>query len=341
MREIMVVTEKAFQEFLHRIGEQFDILIPSRSKQGGHLSLSPYSPDNEWVIDSYRPNDPLKIFFYPPRDQVLPLPATVSKKRLIFGVKNCDLHALTILDRALLEDDNFTDLNYKNCREATYIIGADCTEISPACHCNLVGLKPYPEVNYDLNMSRTQAGYYLEAKTPKGEEIIALMKKDIALETSPDTIPEEIHQNRARMKESLTKQNQKYFSYTLDREITNNLGVNLWLNFAKTCVECGGCCYICPTCYCILIKDTTEIPRQFRKMKTWDSCQHTGYAKVAGGGSPRPNLWQRFRHRYLCKFSAMVENFSKTGCTGCGRCIVACPAAIDIRETVVGSQEDS
>ena len=333
----MIVTEKAFQEFLNHISEEFNILIPCRTKQDGDLSLAPYNPDNEWVIDAYRPTDPLKIFFYPPREQVYPLPATGYKKRLFFGVKNCDLHALTILDRALLEDDNFTDLNYKKWREATYIIGADCTEITSACHCNLIGLHPYPDVNYDLNMSRIQAGYYLEAKTPKGEEIITLMKHYIPLEEASGAVPEEVAQNRARIKESLVKQNRKYFSYTLDREITNNLGANLWLNFAKTCVECGGCSYICPTCYCILIKDMTEKPREFRKMKTWDSCQHTGYAKVAGGGSPRPNLWQRFRHRYLCKFSAMVENFSKTGCTGCGRCIAACPAAIDIRDTVVGS----
>lgn len=337
----MIVTEKAFQDFLDDICEEFNILIPYRNKQSDNLSMAPYNPDNQWVIDSYRSSDPLKIFFYPPRDQVLPLPTGDYKKRLIFGVKNCDLHALTILDRALLEDNNFTDVNYKKWREATYIIGADCTGISSACHCNLVGVQPYPEINYDMNMIRTQTGFHLEAKTPKGEEILALMKKHVPLAETPGTVPEEIAQNRVHIKEALIKQNQKYFSYTLDREITNNLGVNLWLNFAKNCVECGGCSYICPTCYCILIKDMTETPRQFRKMKSWDSCQHTGYARVAGGGSPRPHLWQRFRHRYLCKFSVMVENFSKTGCTGCGRCIVACPAAIDIRETVVGSRKDN
>jgi formate hydrogenlyase subunit 6/NADH:ubiquinone oxidoreductase subunit I len=335
----MVVTEKAFQKFLNRIGEDFNILIPSRKKDGDNLSLEPYNPDHEWVIASYRPNDPLKTYFYPAFDQVLPLPTTSYPKRIIFGVKNCDLHALTILDRALLEDNNFTDLNYKKWREATYIVAADCTEISPVCHCNLVGVEPYPELNFDLSMSYTSAGYHLEAKTAKGEEIIGLLKKYTTLHDSPGTVQAEIDQNRAQIKELLKKQNQQYSSYTFDREITNNLGTNNWPNFAKACVECGGCCYICPTCYCILIKDVTKLTekREFQKVKTWDSCQHTGYAKVAGGGSPRPNLWQRFRHRYQCKFSAMVENFSKTGCTGCGRCITVCPATIDIRETVVKS----
>jgi sulfhydrogenase subunit beta (sulfur reductase) len=335
----MIVTAKAFQEFMNVICKEFDILIPAKKNNDEYLTLTSYNPNDEWVIASYRPIDPLKTYLYPPSDQVLPLTATNYKKRIIFGVKNCDLHALVILDRALLDDNNFTDINYKNQREATYIIGADCTEISPVCHCNLVGLEPYPEFNYDLNMIQTGAGFHLQAKTPKGEELIGLMKQYIPLSDTPGPVQTEIPQNRKRIKESLTKQNQKYLSYPFNREIADSLGNNPWLDFAKTCVECGGCCYICPTCYCILMKDLTEKPKEFRKLKTWDSCQHTGYAKVAGGGSPRPILWQRFRHRYLCKFSVMVENFSKSGCTGCGRCIAACPAAIDIRETVVSSRD--
>jgi sulfhydrogenase subunit beta (sulfur reductase) len=333
----MVVTENAFREFMSVIGKEFDILIPSKKNSSAHLSLAAYNPDDEWVIASCRPTDPLKTFFYPPLEQVLPLTATGYKKRLIFGVKNCDLHALAILDRALLDDDNFTDFNYKNWREATYIIGADCTAISPVCHCNLVGLEPYPESNYDLNMIKIEAGYHLEARTPKGGEILGLMKRWVQLSAPAATVQTEIDQNRKQIKEWLAIQNQKYFSYTFDHRNAPNSEDNPWLNFAKPCVECGGCCYICPTCYCILINDVTEKTKEFRKLKTWDSCQHTGYAKVAGGGSPRPALWQRFRHRYRCKFFAMVKNFSKTGCTGCGRCIVVCPAAIDIRETVIGN----
>ncbi len=331
----MVITREAFQEFISAISQEFDVYIPVKSKNGEHFNLSLYNAESEWLIAGCRPTDPLKTLFYPPRDRILPLKTANSKKRLIFGVKNCDLKALTILDHALLDDPNFTDLNYQNLRESTYIIGADCTEVLPTCHCNLMEIEPYPQNNYDLNMSEVRAGYHLEERSAKGAELIALMKKYISVnDTGNDGIQAELNLNRKRITDLLITQNQAFVSYKLDCENKNN---SPWPNFSKTCVECGGCCYICPTCYCILIRDVTEKPKEFHKMKTWDSCQHTGYAKVAGGGTPRPNLWQRFRHRYLCKFSVMVQNFSEAGCTGCGRCIATCPAGIDIRETVVNS----
>ena len=87
-----------------------------------------------------------------------------------------------------------------------------------------------------------------------------------------------------------------------------------------------------------MVNDETQGAGEFIKLRTWDSCQHTGYARVAGGASPRPRLWQRFRHRYQCKFRFMQENFAVLGCTGCGRCIAACPAGIDLREVVSKTQ---
>lgn len=335
----MVITQKALGQYFAEVSENFNILVPTKSKSGNDLQLIPYNPNQEWIIDSYRPTDPLKTFFYPPSNQVLPFVPDDAKKRLIFGVKNCDLQALDILDRALLEDPHFIDLQYQNWREMTYLIGADCTNVLPSCHCTLLGLEPYPQVNYDLNMSKIENGYYLEVKTVKGAEILETMRKFLTNDPGGREIQTEIALSRKHLKDLLVEQNQKYTSYTLNCENRNNPN---WQNFAVPCVECGGCCYICPTCYCILLKDVTEKAAEFheikfRKIKTWDSCQHTGYAKVAGGGTPRPKLWQRFRQRYQCKFSAMAANFSEPGCTGCGRCIAACPASIDIRETVTKS----
>ncbi|MGM0568897.1 MAG: 4Fe-4S dicluster domain-containing protein [Elusimicrobiota bacterium] len=57
---------------------------------------------------------------------------------------------------------------------------------------------------------------------------------------------------------------------------------------------------------------------------------------MPGGGTPRPHLWQSFRHRYFCKFTLMQGEFDMPGCTGCGRCIKTCPGKIDMRDTLEG-----
>jgi hypothetical protein len=81
------------------------------------------------------------------------------------------------------------------------------------------------------------------------------------------------------------------------------------------------------------LNDETKA-QKFIKERTYDSCQWNGYARVAGGGTPRPEMGKRFRNRYLCKFDYMPHNFEEIGCTGCGRCTDACAGGIDFREVV-------
>ena len=64
----------------------------------------------------------------------------------------------------------------------------------------------------------------------------------------------------------------------------------------------------------------------------WDGCYFPGYWRMAGGLTPKPRLTTRFENRFNCKFDYFVENYDVEACTGCGRCIEACMAKIDIRE---------
>jgi len=70
------------------------------------------------------------------------------------------------------------------------------------------------------------------------------------------------------------------------------------------------------------------------RMRAWDSCMLKDYARVAGGGNPRPELASRLRNRFEKKFNFFPKVSGVTACTGCGRCITACPAKIDIRKVL-------
>ena len=56
----------------------------------------------------------------------------------------------------------------------------------------------------------------------------------------------------------------------------------------------------------------------------------------ASGHNPRPRQWNRFRQRVYHKFLYYPEKFGRLLCTGCGRCIDACPAGMDLIEVLEG-----
>ena len=67
-------------------------------------------------------------------------------------------------------------------------------------------------------------------------------------------------------------------------------------------------------------------------MSQWDSCFHAGYARMAGGGTPRLQLTERFKNHYYHKFVSFPRNWGITACSGCGRCVDACMGKIDKRK---------
>ncbi|MDD5356059.1 MAG: 4Fe-4S dicluster domain-containing protein, partial [Candidatus Omnitrophica bacterium] len=104
----------------------------------------------------------------------------------------------------------------------------------------------------------------------------------------------------------------------------------IWKDEAKTCVECGSCNFICPTCHCFFLGDSKEENKNIRR-KLWDACLYKDFAVVAGGANPRKRLFQRLRNRYDKKFAFFPNTLGIIACTGCGRCISGCPGKIDIR----------
>jgi ferredoxin len=55
---------------------------------------------------------------------------------------------------------------------------------------------------------------------------------------------------------------------------------------------------------------------------------------VAGGHNPRFMKNQRLRNRFFCKFYYFPLHYGPVSCTGCGRCIDACPVNVDITEVL-------
>jgi sulfhydrogenase subunit beta (sulfur reductase) len=306
-----------------------EILVPTRAPDGNGSPpfLTRLEPGKDFFLDGYRSVDPLKILLYNVREQVYPFTASPAR-RLVAGVKACDLKALAVLDRALVNED-FVDPAYKAWREATTILSADCTDAAATCHCTLVGGKPFPESGFDLNLSRLDDSYEIVTGSDKGRELLERMTQAYPGREADGGTRAAVEENRTRMTERLKAQNAE-FERKPEYLRLRQSGREAWVQESKGCVGCGACTNICPTCYCLILNEEGDAG-SFVKVRSYDSCQWHGYARVAGGASPRPRMDQRFRNRYLCKFLYMQENFGELGCTGCGRCIEACPGEIDIR----------
>lgn len=301
-----------------------------------------FSHEQRLTFNPYRTVEPLRSFFTYPYEPVARYFAAEkeviepAKKTVVFGVKACDLAGHKVQDFVFLEGAE-VDALYRLRRENTVFISSDCTEFKEVCHCLAWEIMPYPAEGFDLNLSPLNDGYLVEVGSKKGQELVEQHKeyfspaKDTqiaARKTKRDALVERLR--RHLLPQNLVKRN------SVQRLMKDGYALDTWQQFMQTCVECGGCNFICDTCHCFLLaeKNARAERAQHEKVRLWDSCLYANYARVAGGANPLKLRAQRLRNRFMKKFDFFVDNLGMPACCGCGRCIEVCPGKIDIREVL-------
>jgi formate hydrogenlyase subunit 6/NADH:ubiquinone oxidoreductase subunit I len=193
---------------------------------------------------------------------------------------------------------------------------------------------PYPTKGFDVSLAPLSDGYVAEVGSQKGGELIRAHEELFVPAKDAQLGARDAKRNNLvqRLRKHLLPQN------LVTRDIVQRLmreGYHLdtWKNFMLTCVECGGCNFICDTCHCFLLSDKKE-GQTNAKLKAWDSCQYLNYARVAGGANPNKTRAARLRYRFTKKFDFFVDHLKMPACCGCGRCIEVCPGKIDLREVL-------
>lgn len=241
-----------------------------------------------------------------------------SEKQVIFGVRPCDAHGLAILDAAFINKQP-ADLYYSQRRENTTLVGVACREVNSSCFCTSVGGAPDDASNMDVMLYPCGEDYYLEVVTPKGEALVA----DLVLEDTDNKRP-------------VYDYPPANFPAPGSVPWVAHFSDEYWQQVSDRCLSCRVCAYVCPTCRCFITRDEpTGEPGRFERLRCWDSCNGANYRMVAGGHRPRSEKSERLRNRFLCKFlyfSAQYGLSEASSCTGCGRCVDACPVNVDITE---------
>ena len=255
-----------------------------------------------------------------------------DQKQAFIGVRPCDLAAITIQDNVFIRDD-FTDPIYKAKRQNLLIISVSCSDPAPTCFCSSMGTGPKAETGFDLNLIELDNLFLVEVGSDAGLSLMREIPWELAsayhLQTS----------NQINLDSQNSIQRKMEDLKNLPEMLINNLGSPMWEQISENCLNCGSCTQVCPTCFCWDMVDNTNLPgNKTERVRIWDSCFNPTYSAQAGGNI-RATTMPRYRQWLTHKFSTWINQFGSLGCTGCGRCIVWCPAKIDITENISKLQE--
>ncbi len=321
MHLIYNVNKSTWISILSSLLSQYSIYAPFRFDHCLEYSSVTKNNLNDIVYNQPKPSSPLKTFFLPVKENVIN-PSRGKNKRMIMGIPACDLSALSILDEIYL-DHNYIDPNYSFYRENTLLIGCDCHSINEHCHCTSYGFHPYPTDNSDIILSQIEEKILLLPRSDKGKAFLEDYLKDYERESTEEN--KKLQELRESIEKQLKEINNDLPDYGQTGELIALSDVEIWDKYSDTCVSCGACSAICPTCSCFLF---IERPG-FEKIRSIDTCQYPGFERVAAGEDPLRPLPIRFRNRYMCKYVWKPQKFESKACTGCGRCIEACIGEIN------------
>lgn len=253
---------------------------------------------------------------------------------VIFGVRPCDVKSFEVLDRVFLTAP--VDSFYAARREHGVIVSAACGRPSETCFCQTFGINP-AEPAGDISVWKTETEVFFRANTEKGE---ALMSKLSGLtegcgEDAVNAEKEKITaiMNKLPLKDLTTDA----FGGGKTKEFFD---APEWEELSRTCLGCGTCTFVCPTCQCYDIKDFNTGNGVIR-YRCWDSCMYSEFTRMAHGNN-RLTQKERFRQRFMHKLVYYPENNEGLfSCVGCGRCMAKCPISMNIVKVMkkIGGKE--
>jgi sulfhydrogenase subunit beta (sulfur reductase) len=275
---------------------------------------------------------PPKKFMLPPREMTFAFDpekgfqdylAEAAKPMVLFGVHAYDIYGLNILDR-VFGQAKFPDPYYVARRKATAIIGIDFEPDEKHCASSMNA--DFVDHGFDLFLSDIGDEYLVLVGTSRGDDILVM--SNCLMQTPTE---EDIEEYKKRSKNRRDSYKVHLALEDLPEILEMEYHSKVWDEFGKSCLSCGSCSMVCPTCYCFDINDEVDLgSRKGQRIRSWDSCLLRTHALVAGGENFRHARSSRVKFRFYHKQRGFVAEYGRPSCIGCGRCVEVCPAEINI-----------
>lgn len=318
-------------EFLKKVSESQTVYLPVDTESGAKFEKWSEGKKMSNALNTVRS---AKDFIFPQTENLVDFKVNgknievidtraENEDFVIFGMKACDARSFTILDKVFLADP--VDTYYQNRREHGVLVTLACTKPSETCFCQSFGIDP-TKPEGDVSAWIADDSMYFEANSEKGQNFLASVS-DMLEECGTEAV--EAQQTKTKeILEKLPLKNLNTDSFGGDKlnELFNS---PKWAELSESCLGCGTCTFVCPTCQCYDIKDF-DCGNGVKRFRCWDSCMYSDFTKMAHGNS-RNSQVERFRQRFMHKLVYFpANNNGEFGCVGCGRCLVKCPISMNI-----------
>lgn len=324
------------------IAEKDALYLPVDAKAGAKFEKW---EDGKKLSDALNTVRSAKDFFFPQTENLMDFKVEGKNIEIIdtrsecedfvvFGVRACDVKSFEVLDRVFLAEP--IDTYYKNRREHGVIMSMACTKPHETCFCHTFGIDA-AEPEGDVVCHKTDDALYMDAKTEKGEKLLAALEgvTEAADTAAVDEQKKTIRERLAKL--PLAELSADSFGAGKTDEFFNDPA---WSELSQSCLGCGTCTFVCPTCQCYDIRDFNT-GHGVKRFRCWDSCMYSDFTKMSAG-QPRLTQLERFRQRFMHKLVYNpLRNDGEFSCVGCGRCLKKCPNSLNIvkvAKTLGGTQ---
>lgn len=331
---------KNLNAFFGAVSKNYPLFAPL--KRAGETNYGFYGEGDEVDLKTLKTVKSPKDAFFPQSENMMKFKTSGknieikdirSEKQpfVLFGVRACDLKAFSALDHVFLQEP--VDTYYKSRREAGIIFTLACGKPEESCFCNGFGVNA-AEPEGDATCYLGENCLYIKANTQKAQAVLESDKVKAVISKADGAGEKEVEEIKKTSREITEKLPYSHLDVSVFKPENLNELFNLpvWGELSESCLGCGACTFVCPTCQCFDIRDFKG-QNGITRFRCWDSCMYSDFTQMAAANS-RPTQMQRYRQRFMHKLVYFPSQYGMYSCVGCGRCVKKCPQHLNIIKVI-------